>query len=131
MCQKTGITGNKTNHSLRATGATNLFEKGVPEKIIQERTGHRSIEALRVYGHTNVRQHQMVSSLLSARPTEYSPYDMYPNSMKQQSYVSAASHISSTSQCQDNIFPGIQFNGNLLLYSKREREQLKGMLLGR
>jgi integrase len=35
-----------TNHSLRATGATRLFEANVPEKLIQERTGHRSIDAL-------------------------------------------------------------------------------------
>ena len=35
----------KTNHSLRATGATSLFEKQVPEKIVKERTGHRSLTA--------------------------------------------------------------------------------------
>ena len=34
-----GITG-KTNHSLRATGPSARFEANVPEKIIQERTGH-------------------------------------------------------------------------------------------
>lgn len=49
MCEQAGIKGNKTNHSLRATGATELYESGVPEKLIQERTGHRSLEALRVY----------------------------------------------------------------------------------
>ena len=53
LCQLANVGGNKTNHSLRATGATSLYEKGVPEKIIQERTGHRSLEALRVYDHTN------------------------------------------------------------------------------
>ena len=49
MCSKAGIGGNKTNHSLRATGATELYMAGVPEKIIQERTGHKSTEALRMY----------------------------------------------------------------------------------
>ena len=39
MCQVAGIEGHKTNHSLRATGASELFEAGVPEKIIKERTG--------------------------------------------------------------------------------------------
>ena len=29
----------KTNHSLRATGATALFKAGVPEKIIQKQQG--------------------------------------------------------------------------------------------
>ena len=66
MCVQAGIKGNKTNHSLRATGATELYESGVPEKLIQKRTGHRSLEALRVYERTNVQQHKAVSSILSA-----------------------------------------------------------------
>ena len=39
----------KTNHSLRATGATILFNSNVPEKIIQNTTGHRSLESLRMF----------------------------------------------------------------------------------
>ena len=50
----------KTNHSLRATGATTLFQNKVPEKIIQKTTGHRSLEALRKYEHTLTEQHQAV-----------------------------------------------------------------------
>ena len=49
MCSEAGISGHKTNHSLRATAATEMFRCGAPEKLIQERTGHRSIEALRSY----------------------------------------------------------------------------------
>ena len=49
MCRQAGICGNKTNHSLRATGATQMYNSGVLEKIIQERTGHWSLEALRMY----------------------------------------------------------------------------------
>ena len=44
LCRKAGITGHKTNHSLRVTTATKLYEKGVPEQLIMERTGHRSVE---------------------------------------------------------------------------------------
>ena len=36
MCEQARIERNKTNHSLRATGATQLYESGVPEKVIQE-----------------------------------------------------------------------------------------------
>ena len=43
MCKQAGIKGNKTNHSLRAMGATQMYDLGVPEKLIQERTGHRSL----------------------------------------------------------------------------------------
>ena len=64
MCQQAGVEGNKTNHSLRATGATQLYESGVPEKLVQEQTGHRSLEALHVYERTNEDQHRAVSSIL-------------------------------------------------------------------
>ena len=36
MCELANIPGHHTNHSLRATGATELYTAGVPEKIIQE-----------------------------------------------------------------------------------------------
>ena len=49
MCKLAGIEGNFTNHSLRAYGATKLFQSHVPEKLIQQRTGHRSLDALRLY----------------------------------------------------------------------------------
>ena len=65
MCERAKIVGNKTNHSLRATGATALFDSGIPEKVIQDRTGHRSVEALRTYEHTSEKQHKEVSTILS------------------------------------------------------------------
>ena len=66
MCAEAGISGHKTNHSLRATGATELYKKGVPEKLIQERTGHCSLESLRTYERTSEEQHKAASTLLSA-----------------------------------------------------------------
>ena len=56
MCQLAGIPGRHTNHSLWATEATALYTTGVPEKIIQERSGHRSVECLRTHEHTNDQQ---------------------------------------------------------------------------
>ena len=44
----------------------NFFKLGVPEKIIKERTGHRSLEALRVYERTTCEQLKAVSTILSA-----------------------------------------------------------------
>ena len=63
VCKDAGIE-EKTNHSLRATGASAMFQANVPEKIIQNTTGHRSLEALRKYQHTSMEQHQAVSRLL-------------------------------------------------------------------
>ena len=42
MCKEAGIQEKKTNHTLRAIGATALFNAGVPEKLIRDVTGHRS-----------------------------------------------------------------------------------------
>ena len=41
-----------TNHSLRATGTTELYRCGVPENVIKERTGHKSLDGLRAYERT-------------------------------------------------------------------------------
>ena len=49
MFRDAGIDGNFTNHSLRATCATQLFSAGVPEALVQKQTGHKSVESLRVY----------------------------------------------------------------------------------
>jgi len=41
MRKEAGLNG-KTNHSLRATGATAMFKANVPEKMIRGVTGHQS-----------------------------------------------------------------------------------------
>ena len=48
MCEEVGIE-RKSNHSLKVTGGTRLYRSGVAERTIQARTGHKSIEALRIY----------------------------------------------------------------------------------
>ena len=42
ICKSGGLEGNFTNHSLRATCASRLFDQNVPEQIIKEITGHKS-----------------------------------------------------------------------------------------
>jgi hypothetical protein len=65
MFQKAGISGkNVTNHSLRASGTTQLYRAGAPENIIQERTGHKSLDALQLYERTSMDQHENVSKVL-------------------------------------------------------------------
>ena len=56
MCEEAGIEGNKTNHSLRSCGVSSLYNKNVPEKMIQERSGHRSLTPLRAYERPTVQQ---------------------------------------------------------------------------
>ena len=66
ICTDAGISS-RTNHSRRATGATELYAAGIPEKIIKERTGHRSLECLWMYERTSEKQHNAVSRILSAK----------------------------------------------------------------
>ena len=49
MSEEAGTSVHYTNHSLRATSTTRLFACNIPEKIIQEKSGHRSLAGLRAY----------------------------------------------------------------------------------
>ena len=65
VCEEAHIYG-KTNHSLRATAATMMFQAFVPEKVIKEFTGHRSSDGVRKYERTPVEHQQAVSSILAS-----------------------------------------------------------------
>ena len=39
LCKKAGLSGYFTNHSLRATAASRLYQNGIEEQLIQEQTG--------------------------------------------------------------------------------------------
>ena len=47
------LKGYYSNHSLRRTCATQLYDKGLPEQLMQETTGHRSAAGIRCYKHTS------------------------------------------------------------------------------
>ena len=64
MCSQAKIEGKKTNHSLRASGITTLFQAGVSEKVIQDRSGHRSLDGLRKYERVSEEQQASACSAL-------------------------------------------------------------------
>lgn len=71
ICKDGGLPP-RSNHSLRATGATTMFQANVPEKIIQTTTGHRSIDGLRRYERISTEQHQALSRvMMSSETTTY------------------------------------------------------------
>ena len=73
MCKEAGICEQKTNHSLRATGTTAMFNASVPEKMIREVTGHRS-SALHLYERPTLKQQKDVTSvLMSSNDMEKQP----------------------------------------------------------
>ena len=49
LMREAGIQGYFTNHSLRATATTRLYDAQVDEASIMERTGHRSLTGVRTY----------------------------------------------------------------------------------
>ena len=65
MCQEAGIAGHKTNHSLRATTATRLFNAGVEDQLNMERTGHASVDGVRSYKHTSDEQRTALSDIIN------------------------------------------------------------------
>ena len=62
---RVGVAGFKTNHSLRVTTATCLFQRGVDERPIMACTGHHSIEGVRTYKRISEQQVKDVSTLLN------------------------------------------------------------------
>ena len=67
LCSKAEITGYKTNHSLRAS---RLYQAGVDEQLVMERTSHHSIEGVRSYKRTSYMQQQCFSDILNSKSLE-------------------------------------------------------------
>ena len=65
LCERAGVQGYKTNHSLRVTNATRLYASGMDEQLVMERTGHRSLEGVRTYKRTSEEQQVSLSDVLN------------------------------------------------------------------
>ncbi len=63
VCLHAGINGRRSNHSLRATLATRLYQKGVEEQQIKDITRHHSI-VVRNYKRTSAEQNLAISNLV-------------------------------------------------------------------
>ena len=63
MCKIAGIKGYKTNHLLRVSLATRLFQNSVDEQLIMAKTGHRSTDGVRKYKRVGNDQLQMLSQV--------------------------------------------------------------------
>lgn len=54
-----------TNHSLQATAITRMYKRGVPEKLISDKSGHRSLKGLRSYKRTSSIQEKAAGECMS------------------------------------------------------------------
>ena len=65
LSTKSGTDVHYTNHSLRATAITRKFNAGIPEKVIAENSGHKSLKALHCYEHTSSEQQKAVNKVVT------------------------------------------------------------------
>ena len=63
ICREGGLSGYRTNHSLRSSAATRLYDAEVDEQLIQEITGHRSND-VRGYKRTSEAKKQKISAII-------------------------------------------------------------------
>ena len=75
MLKNTKLDGFFSNHSLRRTGISHLFQAGVPRKLIKKYSGHRS-EALDRYQIPSEKQIQEISSVLAGPSTSKNDREM-------------------------------------------------------
>ena len=65
LMKAAGVSGYFTNHSLRTSAATRLFEGGVDEQLIMSRTGHSSRKGVRAYKQTITKLSEVTSKVLN------------------------------------------------------------------
>ena len=59
MFDDAGLNGvNISNHSLRATGVSRMYKKGVSEKLIMEKSGHLSTLGVQSYERSTNKQNK-------------------------------------------------------------------------
>ena len=105
MCEEAGITERKTNHSLRASGASAMFTAEVPEKMIKNVTGHKSSKALAIYECPNARQQQALSGVLVGHSSNY--LDRAQTSSVASNQPSTSRSIPNTSMLMSSMFSGL------------------------
>ena len=64
ICGSTEKDTKYTNHSLRATTITRMVNGSIPERVIAENSGHKSIKSLRCYEKTSFKQEQVAGQLI-------------------------------------------------------------------
>ena len=99
ICSKAGLQGNYTNHSGKRTCATALYQAGVDEMEIMQRTGHRSEKGVRAYKRSNSDICKNVSSVLNP-PT---PVTMETDSETPESVELQVDVKKVKRECPDNV----------------------------
>lgn len=126
MCKDAKVEGQFTNHSLRATGATELFRNNVPEKVIQEFTGHRSIKCLRQYEKPSMEQKMIASNVLTTSEEEcgtsgttHSSHDVIPYKPSLSNVTSNYQRLKGNSGLPVPAYSNVQFPSFAPIFSNQ------------
>ena len=61
---RAGVTGKVTNHSVRRTMLTQLYQRGVPPTMIAQLSGHKNVSSLNHYAVASLQQQQQMCNML-------------------------------------------------------------------
>ena len=86
LCKEAGFDGHFTNHSLRASCATRMYDNDVPEQVIKEVTGHRS-ECVRTYKRTSEKLKEVASRAVSGGEAHSSSSQSFTNDVSVQDNI--------------------------------------------
>ena len=113
-CQQAGVSGRKTNHSLRKSTVSELTEAGVPPTKIIKITGHKSVSSLQHYdGGLTQSEHESISSVLcrSKPSTSTSVVTMNTNTVTESSANSHNMNEINGNNKLTSIFSNASFQG--------------------
>lgn len=112
LCDRAGVEGYKTNHSLRVTTATRLFQNGADEQLIMEQTGHRSTDGVRAYKRSCPEQAKQLSKVLNREvsPTKEPKHHLLPPAAFSSTSTTVAA-IAKFSTEKENRPPCFQLSG--------------------
>ena len=119
MCKEVKIEGQFTNHSLHATGATELFRNNVPEKVIQGFAGHQSMKSLRQYEKPPMQQKMGASNVLTQCDEECSTSGITQSSHDEVPYKPSLPSVSSRSDLPEPAYSTLQCPSFAPVFSKK------------
>ena len=108
LCESAGLQGHYTNHSLRATAATRLFEAGIDEQLIMQRTGHSTTAGVRSYKRVGEKLRSITSDMLNCAKKVKSE-DGNQN-VKSEECPASVKNTPNTGSCE-NRFPVLNLGG--------------------
>ena len=99
LATQAGLKGNYSNHSLRATAATQLYNANVDKQLISEVTGHRS-NVVRGYKRTSNDQLKSVSNVLYGHDFSGKLTDMKPKCEEKMSKMEVGESDDGEASCK-------------------------------